>query len=743
MEYIPQEDLNYLNHKYHNPEGPFDPFKRYLFHGYEYPDTGFDDERMRQELEALYGQIKTQPHPAIKAQCFAFVLDHMRIDVSGHDYFVGLYNWGRPMNFIQQKWKAEAILGDSRLSRLHSDLTKSGALHSWPDFDHVIPDWDSLMRLGFPGLLARVRHYRHQHLEGEGLTEEQQAFFDGMETEFSAILRLLDRLREYALANPTEKSERIAKCLLSLRQGAPKTTYEALMAIYLFFMLCEHVDNYQTRSMGNGLDRTLYPFYRKDLESGMSREELETYIAYFLMQYAAIGNYWGHPLYLGGTDEQGNTRVNEASYSILRVHEALGIYNPKIQIKVNRNTPVEFLNMAFRRVRKGSGSFVFCCEPGHIEAVKSYATEAEAADFELSGCYETRVRALESVPVVGHVNAVKAVLLALEDGFDSVLGKQIGPRTGDAACFDTFEKLHAAFLTQWDYLTDSAISIGNELYDPNLAKVNPSLMYTATNELSLQKGKDGYVYGCKYNNSSLANCGFADAVDSMMAIRELVYEKKTVTLAEYRQALAANWAGYERLRMKARNSRHKYGNNDPEADAYAAELANRFADRVNGHPNGRGGIYKSYMHAARQFIVHGKILGATPDGRLAGEELSKNASPCVGMDRNGVTALIKSALALKPSQYHESFCVDLMLHPSAVEGDEGLAVMKALLDTYLENGGMSMQFNVFSSEQLRDAQAHPEKYQNLQVRVCGWNVLWNNMCKEEQDAYILRSESIC
>jgi len=745
MEYINREDLYFIDHKYHLPEAPFDPFKRYMYHGYDYdPSTGLDDAQMRAALDQLFGQIKDQPRPLIKAKCFAFVLEHMRIDVNEHDYFVGFYNWGRPTRFIQQMWKEQAMPPDNELSVLLSDLSKSGSLMSWPDFDHVIPDWDALMRLGFPGMLERIRLYQTRH-EAEGWQDEwQKAFFEGMVIEFEAILGLLDRMIAYAEAHPGEKTPVTLACLRNLRSGAPKTTYDALQAIFLFFMLCEHVDNYQTRSLGNGLDQTLYPFWKGDLDAGrFDQTQLETFLAYFLYQYASIANYWGHPLYLGGTDEQGNTKVNEVSYAVLRVHEALGIYNPKIQIKVNLNTPVDFLNMAFRRIRHGDGSFVFCCEPGHIKAIRGYGTtEKEAQAFEVSGCYETRIKGVESVPVVGHVNAIKAVLLALNDGFDPVTKKYIGLRTGPISNFDSFEKLHEAFVAQWDHLTECAIRIGNELYDPNLAKINPSLMYTATNELSMEKGLDGYAYGCKYNNSSLANCGFADAVDGMMAIKELVFDNQTVTLTQYKEALDQNWAGFERLRLKASNCRHKYGNNDPQADAYAAQLASRFANLVNGRPNGRGGVYKAFMHSARQFINHGKILGATPGGRLAGQELSKNASPCPGMDRNGVTALIKSAVALKPTQWHESFCLDVMLHPSAVEGEEGLDVMRALLNTYLKNDGMSIQFNVFSTDTLRDAQANPEKYRNLQVRVCGWNVLWNNMCKEEQDAYILRAENI-
>ena len=171
-------------------------------------------------------------------------------------------------------------------------------------------------------------------------------------------------------------------------------------------------------------------------------------------------------------------------------------------------------------------------------------------------------------------------------------------------------------------------------------------------------------------------------------------------------------------------------------------MARYFANKVNNRPNARGGVYKAIMHSAMQFVWQGEKTLATPDGRKAGEELSKNASPVPGMDKEGVTALINSVAKLNPTLYPESFCLDVMLHPSATEGDDGLAAMKALIDTYMNNNGMSMQINVFNSDVLRDAQKNPDKYQNLQVRVCGWNVLWNNLSRAEQDAYILRAESI-
>ena len=196
------------------------------------------------------------------------------------------------------------------------------------------------------------------------------------------------------------------------------------------------------------------------------------------------------------------------------------------------------------------------------------------------------------------------------------------------------------------------------------------------------------------------------------------------------------------MHFKAKKCKHKYGNGDELADWYAEVLARYFSMKVGNRPNARGGVYKPILHTAMQFVWQGKKTLATPDGRRAGEETSKNASPSIGADRNGVTAFLSSAIKLNPSTYSEAFCVDVMLHPTAVQGQDGLAAMKGLLDVYLKNDGMSLQFNVFNADTLRDAQANPEKYENLQVRVCGWNVLWNNLPKEQQDAYIARAENI-
>ena len=744
MSILDPNDVAYLKSKYHDPEDPsFNPFRRYMYHGGTYDfSTGLDDEAMQQALEEQYEAIAGEPHSVVKAKLFAFVLDHAIIDVSPKDYFVGFYNWGRPLNFLMNRWKEEFNRNSEADQEFMKDCRKSGTAALWPDFDHVIPDWHSLLTLGFPGLIARSEAYREK-LRAEGaLTEKSDALFTAIRIEFEAILRLLDRYAAYAETHPSAKSAEIRASLLRLRNGAPETFFDALQCMYLYFMICEHVDNYQTRSLGNGFDATLLPFYESDLNSGRyTKEELASFLGYFLMQFSSIANYWGHPLYLGGTTAEGKTRINVLSYEVIRVYSELNLLNPKIQILYDEHIPEEFLKNVLKRIRAGYNSYVFCMIPGYRRAVATYATAEESMEFEISGCYESRVYANEVSACVSYVNAVKPVLFVLSDGFDDVTGKQIGVKTGDLNAFPTFEDFLQAYIKQWDFIMEESIRIGNEDFDPYFEFVNPSMMYTATVESALKQGLDGYSCGVKYNNSSILNCGFASAVDSLMAVKKLVYDEQVITLAELKEVLDRNFEGAELLRLRARALLQKYGNEEPETNALARRLSDHFVSKIQGRPNARGGIYKAIMHSARMFIEQGKVLGATPDGRKAGEEVSKNASPAAGMDHNGATSLILSVTELSPYQYTESFCLDVFLHPSVAEGEAGLDAIRGLIDVYKDRGGLSIQFNIVSPDVLKDAKLHPEKYSELQIRVCGWNVYWKDLSSAEQDAYIARAEN--
>lgn len=740
------DDRSFIENKYHKTDEPFNPYSRMAYHGYDFDkSTGLEDEEIKDGLSKLYEKTKDLPHPVAKAYAVKYVLENTKIDINEHDLFVGLWSVNRLANSVTlNKWNAEVfetILPE--VKQKMNDMNESGAVAIWPDFDHVVPDWDAILCLGFPGLKKRAEEYKELHKARGTLTPETEAFFDGIIIEYTAIIALVDRLYRLALTQNHDKAKKVAECLLHIRDGAPQNIYEAMQVIYIYFMVSECFDSYQVRSLGNGLDNTLYGFYKNDLKSGAyTKEEIKELFRYFLFQWSAIGNYWGQPFYMGGTNADGSTKYNELSYDILDVYDELGIYNPKIQVKINENTPDRLLFKVFDMIRRGNSCFALCCEPGMMKAVMSYgATYEEALNMDIRGCHETGVRANEVSTGTGYVNALKSVEYVFSNGFDSRTDKQLGLKTGELKDLKTFDDFYSAVLKQWENLIEMTIDVSKQ-YEKYLSFINPSNMYSATIEGALKKGADAYQSGVKFNNSALLNCGFASLVDAVMAVKEFVYDKKDVTLEALSAALAADWKGFEDLHTKVVKSLRKYGNDDAETDRYTEAMSAYFASKVNNRPNARGGVYKAIMHTAMEFVWEGEKTGATPDGRYAGDEISKNGSPSVGMDREGVTALIKSALKARPYTYCESFCVDVMLHPTAVSGDEGLEIMKSLLFMYMKNGGQTVQFNVFNTETLRDAQKHPEKYQNLQVRVCGWNVLWNNLSEKEQNAYITRAENI-
>jgi formate C-acetyltransferase len=319
--------------------------------------------------------------------------------------------------------------------------------------------------------------------------------------------------------------------------------------------------------------------------------------------------------------------------------------------------------------------------------------------------------------------------------------ERVPPATFDLR-LSTFDDFKAEYLKRLAETTNRCREIAFE-FEKVLPEVNPANMMTLSTEHALRTRRDGYANGCPRGNcTGVLAVGPGTTVDALLAVKELVYEKKELSLAELGAIMAANWEGHEELRQRMLRSKRKWGNNDPEANALGAELLATFAGQLNGKPNSRGGAFFASGHCARQFIVLGEKTGATPDGRKAGEEMSKNLSPTMGADTEGATALVLTLASSSVETLPSDYPLDMMLHPSVCQGDKGLEVMKTLVRLFHKNGGSVIQFTVFSPEELRDAQAHPEKYENLQVRVCGWNVRWNDLARAEQDAYIRRAESI-
>lgn len=267
-------------------------------------------------------------------------------------------------------------------------------------------------------------------------------------------------------------------------------------------------------------------------------------------------------------------------------------------------------------------------------------------------------------------------------------------------------------------------------------------MLSAQYDDSIKNGLDVLEGGATYNNSSVNFYSIASLVDCLSVIKEFVYDKKIITIKELRNTLKNNWQDNLPLRNKILKYPAKYGNEDSVADEITKDVTKYIASTVNNRKNSRGGVYKASLFTIDRCFHFGKLTCATPDGRLYGEPLSKNLCASLTMDKNGILSLINSTTVIDQTDFSNGIVLDVLLHPSTVKGEDGLNAFYGILRTYFNKGGYALHGNVFNAEELKRAQQNPEKYPNLQVRVCGWNVYFVNLLKEEQDAFIKQAENL-
>lgn len=711
------------------------------------PRTGIDNEIIEEEILALADKLPHHPHEIVKARAFALVCEKVMIDVSPQDWFPAFGCWDRykrPLTKLITRWNDEVDATKLKTTQLADTLRRGGVAEMWKDYDHSTPDWETVFALGFSGLRERARRFRGEREDRGELDDAARNYFDGIEITYTAILDTLDRFHAQALKragenkNDNKRLLATAACLQQLRHGPPTNTYEVLLLVYLYFMFSEHIDRFQVRSLGN-LGVIVSPYFQADLESGRFTEaQIREFFAYFLMQWASINNYWGQPFYFGGTKANGESEINELSLLILDVYDRLGITTPKLQLKVAPNSPPAYIDKALDMIRRGHNSITFICEPGIRRAFLGVGlTEEEARTSVITGCYESVPR-LGNRTLAGYINLLKPLELVFNNGIDPVSGLRCGIETGKVENFKIFDDFYAAYLRQLGAIINNFIDCCNDT-DPWLHEISAAQVFSCTIENSLRTARDANQDGSIYNISSITSVGFASVVDALKAVKELVFTLRETTLPELRDALRANWEGYEKLRLKALRLPAKYGNGQAAADAMADALGRFIGNKINLRPNARGGFYWASLHPARTYISLGQKTGATPDGRKAGEQMSKNASPVMGMDTNGVTALVKSVTNFDTAFFPGDYPLDVMMHPATVAGDDGLAAMRVILKTYMNRNGTLLQFNIFDAKILLDAQKHPEKYEGLQVRICGWNVRFNDIAKPEQDAFIHRA----
>jgi formate C-acetyltransferase len=381
---------------------------------------------------------------------------------------------------------------------------------------------------------------------------------------------------------------------------------------------------------------------------------------------------------------------------------------------------------------------VFMSDEKIIESlIKQGAEPADAAKYHVVGCYECGADGELPSTCNGNINIAKALELALNGGRDMLTEKQLGLENDGK--FESYDELFSEFVRQINNLCAMAMK-ATDLHEAHYSDLHSAPFLSSTYPTAFENGEDLYCdYAAKYNNSSVNAIGLATAIDSLAAVRRLVYEDKTMTLGELCDILMSDWEGKEALRLTVKNRFPKYGNGIPEVDVLARDTVKHLSSVISGRPNAKGGKYRLGLFSINWRWEMGEKTAATPDGRRKGETLSQNSSATFGADKNGATAHLLSAAVIDGSDTPNASIVDIDLHSSAVQGENGTSALYTALMTFIKMGGFGVHYNVLNTEVLKKAKERPSDHPNLQVRLCGWNVLFSSLSEREKDEFIARS----
>lgn len=714
----------------------FEIDKKYLENQYSSDNWDANSGMLLELLTKKCEKIAFDPNKSrciVRSELICAVLENAQIEINPFDWFQDKINHGDIISCIEKKWLDEALSeSEESLKCRRKLLSESYACTGDQDFGHCIPDWKRILKYGIPGL----RNIAVQKLKLCS-DAKQIEFYTSCISVANALICLLNRIADSAetAGQKYEKQKLVSKSLRNLALGAPTDILEAMQLIIIYYEMQTFVEGTLIRSLGS-IDALLYEYYVGDLKSGKYTDEqireLLDYFMYKLMAKAVTANV---PICIGAADE--NFGPNELSYIFLDEYSRLGIYDPKIHIRYNKYTSDAMLRKIFENIRLGHNSYVFLNDSVISASLENIGIDkGDSMDYAIVGCYEPCVNGKE-VPCScnGRINMPKAIEFVLNNGLDVKTGKIAGLNTGALTNFLIFEDFYNAVKKQIEYFANSTMEFITEV-EKKYPQIHTAPMLSMSFGSCMENGIDAYEGGADYNNSSINAFGIANLVDSLEVIRYIVYENGEMTLEEFAKIVLNNWEGYEKLRLRCKKDFPKYGNDDAEADNLATELMSYTASLINGKSNGRGGIFRFGAFSIDWRIYFGGGTWATPDGRLAGDPISKNVDAVAGEDKNGVTSLINSVTKFDFNHIPNGSVLDVTLHNTAVSGEDGMTAMYGLLKTFMDNGGMAIQFNVLDEKMLTNAQKHPENYKNLQVRLCGWNVYYVNLSKKEQDDFI-------
>ncbi|NQU07431.1 MAG: formate C-acetyltransferase/glycerol dehydratase family glycyl radical enzyme, partial [Candidatus Abyssubacteria bacterium] len=502
-------------------------------------------------------------------------------------------------------------------------------------------------------------------------------------------------------------------------------------------------------------DQYMFPYYERDVGSGkLSREQAKeilqsfwvkhnyAYDRYYVGGKQGINSGFGQLITLGGCDVDGEDATNDLTYLMLDVIEEMNMLEPKRSIRLHEKTPDKLMRRLCEMIASSQGSpFLLNFDKISILALeKEGMSREEALNYGIVGCLENTSHGNDlSGTVDVNVNLAKAVELALNDGKCMVTGDRIGPDTGDPTGFENYDQFLAAVKTQLNDILLQIIDVYNG-FDALRAKFLPVPYLSSHIGGCMESGRDVRRAGAKYNFITIEGCSISTLTDSVAAVKKLVFEDKLISMADLVNALKEDFAGNEPLRQMLINRAPKVGNDEDYVDSIGRELSRFWSEGVTEHVSpATGRRYSAGYLSWNYFIAFAEHTAATPDGRHKGEHLSNAVAPVQGRDMLGPTAAMKSVTRYGFDVNPRGASYTITLNPSVLEGEAQLDRLAALLRAYGELGGTSIQIDVIDKDTLLAAQAEPEKYQNLLVRVTGYNAYFATIGRAMQDEIIART----
>jgi formate C-acetyltransferase len=573
--------------------------------------------------------------------------------------------------------------------------------------------------------------------------------------------RYAEKLRELAKLERDAKRkaelEKMAQICDHVPAHAPKTFWEALQHYWFVHVGIVYETNPWDSFNPGRLDQHLYPFYEREVADGsLTRDQAKELLEAFWIK---INNQPAVPkvrvtaeesftyndftkINIGGLKEDGSDGVNEVSYLLLEVLDEMRTLQPNTAVQVSVKNPERFVTKALKVVGPGFGEPPFFNFDGVIvKMLRQGKSLEDARTAGVSGCIETGAFGKESYILTGYFNLPKILEITLNDGVDPRTGKKLGLSTGDPQKFKTFDELWDAFMKQVKYFMDIKMK-GNDIIESIFAKHFPVPFMSLWLCDCVEKAKDYNCGGTRYNTQYLQVVGLGTIAYSLTSIKYHVFDKGAVQMDELLDALKSDFAGrHEMLRQVILNKTPKYGEDDDYADKIAKDLVDQVVSMIESYPPSpiRRASKRAYFLPTTAHVYFGKVTGATPDGRKAGFPVSEGISPVQGSDRKGIAAVFRSVSKCDWDKTGGAL-LNQRLSPDLLEGEENVRKLAQLIRTFFMMGGHHVQFNVVSTELLKEAQKRPKDFQDLMVRVAGYSDYFVNLPKGLQEEIIARTE---